>query len=414
MSLPTSTTSSGSSCGRLRYSDQTSVRSPKNHSDEVRRPTRAGRRTRRGRRRARARCRRRRGPPAGRRPTACSGGPTAATTASRRPAPAAGRRRSPARSPAPRRAVGGDPDDLVHDVGGRRPWRVRLPDGEARRRPSRGDRRSRTPAGTAGAGVTGDGVAAAGVEPVQPLVGELGEPQRCRRTPSTRRRRTRAPGCARSTARAARRSPCRRPTAGRPPIGRPRPGRDSDHHTSSAVDDHLAEPGGGAHDQLGGDRRGQLPSEGEEACPLRRAPAGTLAPRRCARSPVAVGGARLDEGRGVRRIARPVEDAGIRLVLRTRPAAQQRGWGVRGRGDDHCAAFGTQAIQTCRVVGRRAGGPPRQLRACTPGHPPQWQVAASAALRIVALSPICPVLFTTCTVTSVAARVQPARTDSGR
>ena len=71
------------------------------------------------------------------------------------------------------------------------------------------------------------------LEPVEPLVGPVGEPGDAVAEPRRARRRTRGRRCARSTARAGGRRRCRRPAGARGRCGRPPAGRSSSHQRSS-------------------------------------------------------------------------------------------------------------------------------------------------------------------------------------
>ena len=243
-----------SSCGRLRYSDQKSVRSLKNHSArsvapdglDDRLPGTAGQHVVGA---------------VGGADDQLGGVPRHVRVVPLQPrqrhavrAPAAGRTRSRARRPAPR------------ELRRRSTRTISLTTSAARSPSAWVSRTASTPVGhDAEVGVPHAGRhrrlrrhrdrgVAAGVEPVQPLVGELGEPQRA----VLHRPRAaavlvhpgagvpRAPGGRRCTVPSAE----RRTITDRPPSA----GRDSDHQTSSPSTHDLAEPGRGADDELGGDR----------------------------------------------------------------------------------------------------------------------------------------------------------------
>ena len=242
------------SCGRFRYSDQKFVAVAEPPQRQVRRPTSAGRPTRPG-------------PPA----STCSL-PSAARTTSW--AASHGMCGVVPLQPRQRDAVGGQPrvGDEVRaadqDLGARRRATRTISLTTSAAPPEAGwvSRTASTPSGgDAQVGVPHagrhrrlrghrHGGVAARVEPVQPLVGELGEPQRARPAtvhapPPYSCTRVRAfQGAGRTSVTVP--SGERRTTTDRPPSS----GRDSDHHTSAPSTHHLAEPGGRADHELGGDR----------------------------------------------------------------------------------------------------------------------------------------------------------------
>ncbi len=155
-------------------------------------------------------------------------------------------------------AVRADPHDLVDDVGGAAALGVGLPDGE---QPVAGDHQVGVPRPGADRRLGGDrdGCVTAGVEPVQPLVGEVREPQDAAGD---------RPRAAAVLVHAGTGVERRGEHVGGRPVGR----APDDHRAAAlggtalgppdvlaagrAVDDHLPEPCRRADDELGGDRGG--------------------------------------------------------------------------------------------------------------------------------------------------------------
>ena len=247
MSLPTSRTSSTSRAGGGGTATRRRCGRDSHHRRQVLRPRPAGRPTRPGRRRSRARCRR----PARTTSWAASHGMSRVVPLQPGQRDAVGRRPrvgDEVRAADQHRVV---PSAAMRTIS-LTTSAARPPAGCVSRTassPPSGDptgrRAGRRPAPAAPG--HRDRALAAGVQPVQPLVGEVGEPQHAAGRPSTRRRRTRAPGCGRSTA--AGRTSVDRPVGGAAddrPTGRPRAGRASDHQTSFPSTHDLAEPRGRA------------------------------------------------------------------------------------------------------------------------------------------------------------------------